>query len=171
MDKTILIAVLSSSILTAAFSKIIDFVFKNFDFKKDYHKKIIDKRLKAYDLLDELIQLMVGDIKSKTSKDKLYNQIFYDESTYMQFAHALQKATTQRIWYSTKTGQLITEFQTLISRSYIESEIEVKSKSYIYNQWGILLFTEVNIFQKELEKALRDDLKKIYKVDKFLKEI
>ncbi|SFR62321.1 hypothetical protein SAMN04488010_1199 [Maribacter stanieri] len=55
----IILAIISSSILSAIFTSIFNWRLHNSNYKKDYYKKILDKRLIAYESLNMLINYRI----------------------------------------------------------------------------------------------------------------
>lgn len=67
---TIIIAVLSSSLLTACFTKAVEFYFNKLNYKRDYLKIILERRLNASETLLNLLFESGNQIQDFDGKDR-----------------------------------------------------------------------------------------------------
>lgn len=159
--------ILASTVVSGTISAIISFFvsvkLKNLDYKNEYYKKILDKRLEAYKYLE--IQIAVMKTTIMDDKDgKAYHMMFSDgENKLIEFQKNLMLAMSYSLWINDSTVRIIEELNQLI---YIIGEdsrrlnlINVAKDNY----------NEVATLRKKLEFAVKEDLYNLHDINKFNK--
>lgn len=147
------ILVVIISVLT---SWIVSLSLKHMDYKNDYRKMIINKRIKAY---EELEKIFFEFNIVKTHKKKKYLKIFTDADSAFKFNKLIARTlASQKLWIDTKTYILCGN---LLDLCKIEN-----GKSSLKH--GIKNFTKIDKLGSKLEFSIISDLKTLHDTDKYL---
>ncbi len=161
--------ILSSALVTSILSSVATWLIGNHalnkSFKNDYYKLVINKRMEAYQHIDN--QLKVMKIAVLDNDAKAYHSMFYgDQKIVCANQHELSLARANGIWLSNDMESTLSELnQLLFEISYditddIESNVVVAKKYY----------TQIADTREKVEKQLRKDMLVLYDVKRFLKE-
>ena len=157
--------VLSSSIIASIFTAVVSLKLKNLDYKNEYSKKILDKRLKAYDCIENQIALMKTMVVNFDSNG--YYLVFDDKernSTKIQqnFFNTMKNS----IWINKKTVLLMEELSDLLAEILKKKNNENEILLNICKETYELLIQLTD----ELENFVRKDLLNLHNLKKFAKQ-
>lgn len=163
----IILTILSSSVLSAVLTSFFNWRIHNSNYKKDYYRKILDKRLEAYESLNNLINRLsdIVYIEKGVVHALLCNSKSFDYII-SQYHIAMEK----RYWFGEETGHKLTEFGVFLFNE-ISGQIddslpeEVLDQKYI--ELGIQHFDKISEFKQSLKYTVNNELKKLYKIDNF----
>lgn len=162
--KIVLASTVISGIISALISYIISVRLKNIDYKNEYYKKILDKRLDAYKYLENQIAVMKTTVMDDED-GKAYHFIFGSGSDgVIEFHKNLVVAMSYSIWINDKTVKImedLNQYFYLISSVNDEKQIVSKAKRDYHKIAGL---------RKELEKSVKSDLFNLHNLDEFIKE-
>src|SRR5690606_29953857 len=96
-SEQIITLVLTSSVLSALLTVFFQWIFKFLDYKLDFKKKIIDKRINAYENID-LITWQLGFVTQ--DGETAWSGIFSSEKDFDNFIVTLTLARKNKIWLS-----------------------------------------------------------------------
>lgn len=155
---TWLISVLS--IVSGAFLTLITTLIVNrVSYKQEYYKMIIEKRIKAYNTIEQFVN-NIKEIETKaltdlngTNKDVFFN-----------FLHnEIKKAISESLWLSNKMKKSLNGFG--VSLTYYELVIKpdkVESRN-------IDIYNSISENNEKIEQVLKMDLTSLHKVRRFLR--
>lgn len=167
-----------------------------YNFKLEYHKMIIEKRMKAYDelqiLINELDQNFVFD---SVDGQHLVHYIF-DKSDLLEIKRLMLETFKYTLWYSNEMKQLFTRLNKLfiaideiylsmtfhglnnyikeysddIENPILLDEEKIKKITYLTSlrPLGALVYDELEGIIVEMRRMVSVDLKSFYKVEDFL---
>lgn len=176
MNETIKI-LLASSLIAGIVSTIVSYItsirLKKVDFKNEYYKEILKKRLHAYEFIENQIAVLKSVVLGDDGKP--YHYIFgQGEIEFLKFQKNLMLAISYSLWIdedSTKTlDEMNNLFFNLNNHIYkkTESEIEGIGQEYYNRISGLRIQLENNV-----KKGLYDlhDIKKAFKIKKSTKRV
>jgi len=168
MEEMIVTAIISSSVITAIITLTFNWIMQNLNYKRDYYKKIIDKRIEAYELLDKVISQTA--IQTHLG-NKITSGICANIKTYDFFMTSLGVAILKSIWLKPKTTAKLTKFNVFL-RNNIENKVNSNlSEDEIdkqYQSLGIEHFEQIRKFREEIMNLVNNDFKNLYTVKSFL---
>lgn len=159
----ILASTVISGITSALISYFISIRLKNHDYKNEYYKKILDKRLNAYQYLETQIAVMKTTVMDEDAN--AYHYIFGEGTDgVIKFHQNLIIAMSYSLWINDKTVKImedLNQYFFLISEINDKDEI-VKRAKRDYNKIADL--------RKKLESAVKNDLFNLHNLNNFIKE-
>lgn len=166
----IILAVISSSVLSSILISFINWKIHNSNYKKDYYKKILDKRLDAYESLNSLIK----KLSNHTILDNcIIHTIFLDDEFFLDFFIQLVKTIDFSFWLNHKTNSKLTELNVFIYNnihSKISNNLSTEEKNRLYNELGEKHYDEIKIFKSYLVNRMNLDLINLYNVENFFED-
>jgi len=166
MDKITLILTSSviAAIVSAIISAIVSIKLKHLDYKNDYYKEIIRKRLNAY----QFLETQVAVLKSTVFDDydnKPYHMIFSSgEKELTNFQKNLFLAISYSIWIDEKT----TSTMETLNEVFFHISLKIEQSENL-TDLGKEYYKEIAGLRKTLEENVRDDLFNLHNLKKFFK--
>lgn len=136
---------------------------KESDYKNDYYKRVIEKRIRAIELLEELLSLFLvsGFIQGT---EKRYHLFFTDKENSKRLGVLIDKVSAAGIWYGTTTAIKIREF----TRQFLTIESEANELDKAKRQEFIMdKFHEINDMVIGLQKGIAHDIYTMHDVEGF----
>ena len=163
----IIIAVISSSVLSAILTSIFNWRLHNANYKKDYYKKILDKRLDAF----EKVQSLTGKLSIQAQLDDcVIPTMSYNEEFYQAFVFFLSTTIDSSFWLDNETSSKLTELNVFLLNNFsnnINHNLDEDLKAYKYQTLGNVHSDKLRQFRKDLQSLINKELKHLHKVDKF----
>lgn len=163
----IILAILSSSILATIFTSFINWKLHNSNYKKEYYKKILDKRLAAF----EIVQSLSGKMSFQASTGKFATpSICYDEKFYQSFIFQMMAAIDQSFWLDSTTSEKLTEINVFLYNNIgnkINDDWNEKQRDEKYQELGNKNWEAIRNFRKELQSLINKELKSLHNVNDF----
>jgi len=161
-NEKIIALILTSSVLSSVLTVVVQYFFKFIDYRLDYKKKIIDKRINAYENIG-LITWQLGFITQ--DGEMAWSGIFTSEKDFDNFIVNLTLARKDQIWLSQELTNKFTELNAfLINLQNDNGRVDEKD----YNKLGNENFSIIREYRKEIELIYKKDFKNLDKVDRFL---
>lgn len=166
--KIITIAV-SSSVLAAILTSVFNLIIQNRNYKRDYYKKIIEKRIDAQ---EQIIKLST-ELKIMVHLDngKLCNSVFTNgESHFDEFIILLASTVNQSFWLSEQLGEILLNLNISLLEE-IRYKIQSKNKVERDNEielLGIKNLEKFRGYRKQLERQILIDFADMDKVRSFI---
>ncbi|RZK33035.1 MAG: hypothetical protein EOO61_16055 [Hymenobacter sp.] len=139
--------------ITAA---LIAFFSKNKDFKNDYYKRIIDKRLKAY----EEVELIIFSLRrtaivrrSPGSPNEEVGSVFLNEKAFDAFVDSLHEVIKKGLWLSTQSRIELIELNNKLLTIKIAIKPDYEDKVFDKDKLieeGIRNFSDIEVIRKNL---------------------
>lgn len=163
----IIITIISSSLLSAALTAIVNWNLHNSNYKKEYYKKILDKRLEAF----EIIQEIAGKLSFRTQLDDyVIPAICFDNKYFENFVFLLASGVNTSFWLDHSTSNKITELNVFLLNNisnHIDPTWSDDRKIEEYHKLGNLHSEEIRNFRRDLQGLINNELKNLHNVNKF----
>ncbi len=167
--------VLGSAVISTIISNICLWWHRKCDYKRDYYKKIIDKRIFAYEKLSALVVEITlrgdVDIDGKRNSYSIY-RVLENRNTAYLINQKITKVARDRVYYSFKADKLITEINDKIVE-YIQQVEKEYAGGETYQadclEWGRVISLEILEKVNNLKSTIADDMIKMDSVEDFLK--
>jgi len=163
--KVILTSSLIAGILSAIVSAIVSIKLKNLDYKNEYYKKILEKRLEAYKFLET--QISVLKTSAIDEDGKAYHIIFsYGYDQFREFQQNLFAAMAYSLWINKGT---IDQMEKL-NEIFFKISRKTSGNPEILIQLGKDNYRPIAKQRQLLEDAVRNDLLNLHNIKKFKKK-
>ncbi len=168
-------AILGSAVISAIISNGFLWWHKKCDYKRDYYKKIIDKRIAAYEKLSALlVEISIRadvDAEGKGSSYSIY-KVLENKDTAVLINQKITEVARDRVYYSFKADTFITEINDKIVEyiQQVEKESE-DGETYPSDclKWGGIISQEMEQKINCLKSAIATDMIAMDNVEDFLK--
>ncbi len=167
IGEMIVTAIISSSVISSIIALAFNWFIQKKNYKRDYYKKIIDKRIEAYELLNKAISQM--SIQTHLG-DKITSGICLNIETYNFFMVSLGEAMLKSIWLKPKTSAKCTELNIFLQNEVenkVNSNLSKKEIDEQYLSFGIEYLEKIRKFREEIMILINSDFKNLYKVNSF----
>jgi hypothetical protein len=151
----------SSSVLAALISFAGNHILAQLQFRRDYFKEIIHKRLNAYEQVDELIgilRLTTYDESGRIAHVLFLNKAIYDRATFVAAT-----AIGLSLYVSVSIRDMLSEISVILTK-----RPDNASDRDLF-ELGVLHREELANLRQKLEHLVASDLLKLDKVHRFLK--
>jgi hypothetical protein len=173
MDTSSIIAtVLASSVLASALTLWGNWMLNKNNYRDDYYKKILDKRLSAYEDIEGILAEL--NIKYQDEEGRILHNIFaYGRKSYLGFFNTLLITISKDIWFSEDMSKsltdlnvfLVTNFEhKMVGKSDKESNLLLAAISYN-------CFDEFEGHIKKMRRLLYRDLNQMHDVESFINQL
>ncbi|WP_339700911.1 hypothetical protein [uncultured Marixanthomonas sp.] len=171
MSETIKI-LLASGVIAGIVSAIISYLtsirLKKMDFRNEYYKEILKKRLNAYEFIENQIAVMKSVVLDDDGKP--FHLIFgQGESKFYEFQQNLMLAISYGLWIDNETHETLDEINNLFFN--LNNHVNKKNDSVI-EEIGKKYYNRVSELRMKLEKNAKKglydlhDIKKVFKSKK-----
>ena len=166
MTIEIFTAILTSSFLSAGLTAWVNWRIQNNNYKNDFYKKLLDKRIKAYESVERLICSLKQLVHIKESE--LCNQFCYLGKDH--FDRFIISITAQdSFWLNDDISGKITQFNIFIIQKISYKIDKTKNPDEELIRLGIVNRDKIKEKRLELEDLLYQDLKGLHKIKSFIK--
>jgi hypothetical protein len=162
----ILTIILSSSLLSAFITGIITFIIHNQNFKKDYFKELLKKRLSAYESVENIYSIL--NVVGKDDDNRKYHFCLKSSDSVANLLLLLSTALKQSAWIKQDTINYLVIVNSLINEIYRKSE-STPFKTQEYLEFIKSEYEIVSSLKDDLGKSMISDYSSLYKVN--LKEV
>ena len=163
MDRDFLVAVLTSSLLSGIVGALIvgywNMLIKRSEYRHEYYKLILIRRIAAYEQLEELIvwlRVAVADTDQRP-----YHLLFSRDDDWETAFQTLYKVTTQALWLSDEVFAKAKELNVLLYRPSHAGKGAI--------EFGKSNYQVIANIRESLEGMLAKDMLSLHDVKKFLK--
>lgn len=164
----ILANVVISGIISTAISYFVSVKLKDLDYRNEYYKQIIERRLNAYENLERPISDLKGIILNTEVLDQNPYQIFMSngEEGFLEFQYYFMNAFSNSIWLDDKTITNLEDLNQIIF--VISNEIIEKSEQEIVDI-GKKYYAKLSEVRFHLENSMKEGLYNLHDIKKALK--
>jgi len=160
--------ILTSSLVSGFFSVIISYFvsmkLKNLDYKNEYYKKILEKRLEAYKFLEGQIAIMKSSVLDEDGMP--FHMIFASgKLKFIEYQQNLNAAMVYGMWINDSTMHIMEKLNDLFFK--ISREMDNESEHTI--NLGKGYYKEIAKQRNILEDSIRKDILELYDFKKFKK--
>lgn len=162
MDYTLIIITSSVSLVSVLIGFLINWLLMNFNYKMEFYKKLIDKRLEAYEKENEieciLSTVMIVDNKKFPEIFESWNSFY---TFYMKFKSVAQKSA----WYSNELTQHLHYFSAYMCDVIMPNFEKIDSREY-----GNKQMETISKFFMEMRSISEKDLMNLHKIKRIKKD-
>lgn len=186
---TLVVTILTSSAISAIVSSLFSEWQKRNDYKRDYYKKIIDKRLEAYEKLNKFIcdmantrRIMNPDLNETYEEGTIIFDCFVEKDSIKKSLEKTIDVLDYGVWYSeeisinlVKMNEILAFAVTTVEHPTVDNlkrynlNKNIISNSYWHINLGAYLYKEFDNIVKNIKKAIVNDRKTLCEVEDFLK--
>lgn len=160
-----------SAIVGGTIALITNNIASNLNYKKEYFKRIIDKRMQSY----EMVSGFIGEIRkiSVLETGQHYSMIFCTPKKFKEYMLSIHASTTASIWLSSVMSKLLGDLNLLLNNSAGQMQLNWNSDVPDNNleNVGIELLPSITLLTAKMETQLFDDMQTLHKVSDFLDEV
>jgi hypothetical protein len=133
-----------------------------------YYDKILDKRLQAYELLENVLYTLIvkNEMNDKSGKLIPVHGIFMNYERFLKFKNEYIEMAKLSLWYSEKLTIDIVNFNTLLFEIENKFNPDDKNSCLII---GSGYHNEIVNYYLKLRAVHMEDLKTLYEVKEFIK--
>lgn len=135
-------------------------------YKGEYYKKIIDKRIKAYEILEHAIKPL--SIITQSEGKELY-QIFANVLSYGRFYKGITECSEIGLWLDMETQKELHAFNLFLYSNFKSTKNAEKDLVDLI-ELGKKHFNEISQYNVKIARLIQKDYMELYKVNKFLKQ-
>ncbi|MFN6380353.1 MAG: hypothetical protein ACK4WD_13825 [Flavobacteriales bacterium] len=158
--------ILTSTLIASVVSVLINFgvsrILKKIDFKHEYYKKVIDKRIAVYDCIEDqimILKLSVIDVRDL----KVYHRIFsLGEKLYEESTEPISKASLNSLWINLETREKVLELKNLLNEAFLEGIYDDKALI----SYGKKHYEKIYTLRDEIEVLIQKDILELYDFSK-----
>lgn len=164
--KVILTSSVIAAILSVIVSAFVSLKLKHLDYRNEYYKKILEKRLEAYKYVETQIAVLKGAVLDKDGRP--YHQMFsYGEDDFHKFQGNLIVAMAYSMWINEETTN---EMENLNEIFFKISNKTNNSSPDEMVEFGKQNYNAISTARKKLEHNVRQDLLNLHDLKRFMKK-
>lgn len=170
--KNIFAAILTSSLISSALTSIVNWYIQRNNYKIDYYKKLLEKRIEAYEMIifyiDEMKQIV--DLNDGKSCHRFLSS---GRGLYTAFSNSVALGTGKSFWLSYDVSNLVSKFNIFLHEN-INNQIQHLAEQDIDNKLrmlGIRHRDKITEFRISIENQVQNDFKDLHNIVKFTKDI
>jgi hypothetical protein len=155
---SLLLSIISSSFVATVASSLINLYLKRLDFKNEYFKLVIQKRLEAY----EHIELIIANLKTSAldeADQKAYHLPFFNTSDWHDFSVNQATSNSYSLWLNATISEKLSELNTLMNQFRFDFDI---SNQEDLIKGGKKYYDAIATIRVELENLARTDVLTLY---------
>lgn len=157
---TLLTTIISSTVIATILSSLVNYWMKKQDFKNEYYKMLLAKRMDAYQEVENQISILKTSVLDKQD-GKAYHQVFsFGDDYFLRFGQSLSVANSKNIWLNDQTNNKLAELMHIINK--IPFEYSTSDEEQLIAA-GKKYYWEIANLRDELENMTRSDLLNLHK--------
>ncbi|WP_221389945.1 hypothetical protein [Dyadobacter sp. NIV53] len=159
--------VLTSSVLAATLTSLVNWLLQRNNYRNDYYKKVIEKRMSVYDEVSKVMgRLQIINVSPSNKKS---HAVFLDHNQYEDFAIMLAKASLEGIWLSNNCSKLLTTLNEFLYNTFRDIPEISDNKRLDSMNIAEKNFSEISRQRELIRDQILKDLLIMYEVKSFLK--
>ncbi|HPH88458.1 MAG TPA: hypothetical protein PKV76_08285 [Chitinophagales bacterium] len=165
--------VLTSSLIAAVMTVFGNWLLQRNNYRDDYYKKLLEKRLDAY----EAVESLVGQLLQLSQLDDgRIAPIFctLGKDYFDSFLISIMATSSKSIWLDQKTNSKITELNAFLLTK-ISNQIDESATPAIIDiqlsNLGAQYRDHIKNIRKELQQMLYSDIQSLHKIQPFIEKI
>ena len=160
----ILTSTILSGLIAAIVSAVMSLWLKNLEFRNEYYKEILARRLDAYKMLENLVAALKSTCFDPVDK-RGYNSIFSKGLAYYEeFRVMFDSSMSNNLWINDKTLECLIDLNSILIN--IEFRINEGDDNRIIDL-GKTYYKDIATLRNKLEASIRHDLLNLYDFKKF----
>lgn len=166
----IFITILTSSLISSALTSFVNWYIQRNNYKNDYYKKLLDKRIEAYEMIIFYIDQMKPIVDHKDGK-LCHRFLSSGEEFYNSFATSVALGTGKAFWLSANATHLVTTFNLFLHENINNELRNPENIDQQLVQLGIKNKQKISELRVNLEHQVQADFKDLHNIVKFTKDI
>jgi len=159
--------VLGSSLLSTIMSSFIEWRIQARNYKREYYKKLLEKRLDAYEAVESITREMGGLVHQDDGM--LCPMIFgLGEDYWDRFFLQVMYASSKSFWLSNKTTEKLSELNIFLINSVSKELVNSVNRNDTLIQIGVTLREDIRIRRNEIIESLYRDFQSLSDISKFV---
>jgi hypothetical protein len=152
------VTLILSGVVAAVVTFLLGSVQKDYDYKNEYYKKIIEKRFQAYETLEQTLRQLNFFVYDEKLNGAVFS-IFEDTVSFDQFSISLFEAQLGSRWLSPDTQNTLRQLSIIIAKISRENVAESASP----------YLSEVLQLKRNLDKSSLLDFRDLHDIETFFK--
>jgi hypothetical protein len=171
MDFTnIITLVLTSSAISAGLTAFVNWIIQKRNYQNDYFKKLLDKRIDAYEEVEDLASRMTNIVRLGNGKTCNFF-CFAGYKHFTEFLISVRVPIKKSFWLSDNISSMLTELNIFLLNE-IENKIDENGdKDEQLIELGALNIEKFRTMRKNIQAELYKDLKDLHNIEKFVREL
>jgi len=169
MTTTFIVSIiLGSSLLSAILTSIVNWYLQKSNYRNEYYKKLLDKRLKAY----EEVEFFIAKLKPviHLGGSNICNAFFCKGiNEFNEFRISITPAIISSFWLNHDLSLKLTEFNVFILNDIFYQIDKSKNDNKELIRLGLSNRNKILQYRKDLEELLYKDFDNLHKVKSFIK--
>lgn len=172
IDQNFLIAVMSSSVLSAGLTSYINYLLSKNLYKNEYYKKLLDKRITAYENINKQLTPLKLMVHYDDSNIIVPQILTFGKDYIGDYMAQLAMLLDEGLWVSEELNDEILNLNVLLLEIFGLENIS----DFLSNKKGIELISikysdKIRSIRKNIEKVIAKDLSSLYNLPLFLKSL
>ncbi|ALD21683.1 hypothetical protein AM218_11285 [Hymenobacter sp. DG25A] len=138
---------------------------KDKEYQKEYFKKVIEKRLAAYQLLETVVNELQYSTANSADK-RLYHVVFHTKEQYDVFHSLLFNAVKSNLWLSHNASSQLSTLNQQIYNATLTSDFSVADERHQAAKANFEIITKM---RDRLRHLIRHDMYHMHDVERFFK--
>lgn len=165
----ILTSTVVATIVTSIFTLVLNVYLKKIDYKNEYYKKVIQKRIEAYEFLEnQIVRLKQSTLDDRDGK--AYHIIFaHGEEYYISSMTPTIQTSAYSLWIHVDTFEVFNKLKSIFfDISFSLNNSNNRNEDLII--MGKKYYREIALIRDELEQCVRNDYLNLHKIEEFGKK-
>lgn len=162
--------VLTSSFLGAIVTSFINWIIQSKNYKNEYYKKLLDKRIEAYEMIIFYIDQMKVIIDLGNGKT-CHGFLGAGHEAYVNFNLSVALGTGKSFWLSSETAHHISTFNMFLHEEISNKIFNLENKDESLANLGIKHKELIFKLRLNIENQMQKDFKNLHNIEKFVKDI
>ena len=162
---------LTSSLIAGTVSSLISYFFsirlKKVEFKNNYFKEIINRRLDAYNQIDTFISHLKAVVVDEKTGEAYHFILGQNSQKFIEAQVNLQQSILKSLWIDENTSSKLEEINYFFFNIILEIENKKQEEIILI---GKKHYNKISDLRFDLENCLREDLYSLHKVEKIFKK-
>jgi hypothetical protein len=156
--ETLLTTIISSSVIATILSSLISLRLKKLDFKNEYFKIVIKKRLEAYEELEYIIAALKTSALDANDQ-KAYHVCFFSPDNFNNFSARLALVNAHNLWLNAEANEKLSQLNLIFNQLKFEFNISIESELILS---GKKYYSKIAELRTQIENVTRRDILTLY---------
>ncbi len=164
MMKILFASSVLAAVISAMISWFVSLQLKKLDYKNDYYKIVIKKRLEAYSFIEGQLSVLKNVVFDESDNRPFHMLFSNGEMLFYESQQNLQSAMSLGLWISEKTIAILDDTLTVFLKISVENDLSANERVI---EIGKEHYKELAGLRKKLDDSTRKDLLSLYKMKGF----
>lgn len=157
----------ASSVVAALVTWFSNIWLSNRNYKQEYYKQLISKRLAAYQSVENVLKILGGH--SITENQESIPRAFWNREFYIDFSAQVIHALTQSVWLSHDVTCILENINATLTKSSFDFKLEKAKDERPFHLAGLGVDATLQQYKADLFKQLKNDFNKLHDIEGFNK--